>query len=177
MISGEPPGIRAVASGRLRCRPLASTARLDDPALTVRGPFARALPPGAWSSKGGDWPPSHLVRTPARPDVVVVSPESDRQGRALGSHGGRGARAGLPERLLLREQGRPLCGRSRAVAGRLAAGLVDRYYWIQAPFWLGEGGVPAPAGLPARGLDQADRWRVVERRSLGEDTLLVLDRS
>jgi hypothetical protein len=53
---------------------------------------------------------------------------------------------------------------------------VDRYYWIQAPLWLGEGAVPAVAGLPRRGLEQADRWRVVERKSLGDDTLLVLDR-
>ena len=25
-----------------------------------------------------------------------------------------------------------------------SSGLVDRYYWIQAPLWLGEEGVPAP---------------------------------
>jgi riboflavin biosynthesis pyrimidine reductase len=59
----------------------------------------------------------------------------------------------------------------------LGAGLIDRYYWVQAPLWLGEGGVPALAGLPTRALDQAGRWRVVERKALGEDTLLVLDRA
>jgi diaminohydroxyphosphoribosylaminopyrimidine deaminase/5-amino-6-(5-phosphoribosylamino)uracil reductase len=58
----------------------------------------------------------------------------------------------------------------------LRQGLVDRYYWIQAPLWLGDEAVPALSGLPARGLDQAERWRVIERRALGEDTLLVLDR-
>jgi hypothetical protein len=26
-------------------------------------------------------------------------------------------------------------------------------------------------------LDQAERWRVIERRALGEDTLLVIDRA
>jgi len=31
--------------------------------------------------------------------------------------------------------------------------------------------------LTARPLDQAERWRVVERRALGEDTLLVIDRN
>jgi riboflavin biosynthesis pyrimidine reductase len=59
----------------------------------------------------------------------------------------------------------------------LRARLVDRYYWIQAPIWLGDDAVPALAGLPARGLEQAERWQVVERRALGEDTLLVLDRA
>ena len=54
--------------------------------------------------------------------------------------------------------------------------LVDRYYWVQSPLWLGASGVPAVAGLPTTALDDAPRWRVIERRALGEDTLLVLDR-
>jgi diaminohydroxyphosphoribosylaminopyrimidine deaminase/5-amino-6-(5-phosphoribosylamino)uracil reductase len=89
--------------------------------------------------------------------------------------------ASLPEALgMLRKQGITSLlveGGGQLAGALLGAGLVDRYYWIQAPLWLGEGGVPALAGLPDRGLDQADRWRVVERRSLGDDTLLVLDRS
>jgi hypothetical protein len=36
--------------------------------------------------------------------------------------------------------------------------------------------VPAIAGYPETGLAGAPRWSVVERRALGEDTLLVLDR-
>jgi diaminohydroxyphosphoribosylaminopyrimidine deaminase / 5-amino-6-(5-phosphoribosylamino)uracil reductase len=67
-------------------------------------------------------------------------------------------------------------GGGQLAGALLASGLVDRYYWLQAPIWLGDGGVPALAGLPTRGLDQAERWRVIERRALGEDTLLVLDR-
>jgi diaminohydroxyphosphoribosylaminopyrimidine deaminase/5-amino-6-(5-phosphoribosylamino)uracil reductase len=58
----------------------------------------------------------------------------------------------------------------------LAAGVVDRYYWIQSPIWLGEGSVHAIDGLPAIPLEQARPWRVVERRSLGSDSLVVLDR-
>jgi riboflavin biosynthesis pyrimidine reductase len=54
--------------------------------------------------------------------------------------------------------------------------VVDRYYWVQAPTLLGGHAVPAIAGLPSRSLDQAERWRVIERRALGDDTLLVLDR-
>jgi hypothetical protein len=68
------------------------------------------------------------------------------------------------------------------LGGRLAgalldAGLVDRLYWVQSPLWLGEGGRPAVAGHESLALAQAPRWRIVERRALGEDTLLVADRT
>jgi diaminohydroxyphosphoribosylaminopyrimidine deaminase/5-amino-6-(5-phosphoribosylamino)uracil reductase len=58
----------------------------------------------------------------------------------------------------------------------LAAGLVDRFYWIQSPLWLGEKGVPAFPGLPSPLLKDAERWSVMERRALGQDTLMVMDR-
>jgi len=57
----------------------------------------------------------------------------------------------------------------------LTEDMVDRLYWVQSPLWLGEG-VPAVTGLPGTALELAPRWRVVERRALGEDTLLVVDR-
>ena len=59
----------------------------------------------------------------------------------------------------------------------LAEGLVDRYYWIQSPVWLGDDGIPAVEGIPGSRLMEAERWQVVERRALGEDTLLVVDRA
>jgi diaminohydroxyphosphoribosylaminopyrimidine deaminase/5-amino-6-(5-phosphoribosylamino)uracil reductase len=68
-------------------------------------------------------------------------------------------------------------GGGRLAGSLLAAGVVDRYYWVQSPLWLGVGGASALAGLPSVQLAGADRWRVVERRALGQDTLLVLDRS
>jgi riboflavin biosynthesis pyrimidine reductase len=68
-------------------------------------------------------------------------------------------------------------GGGQLAGALLSGGLVDRYYWLQAPVWLGDDAVPSFAGLPARALDQAERWQVIERRALGEDTLLVLDRS
>jgi diaminohydroxyphosphoribosylaminopyrimidine deaminase/5-amino-6-(5-phosphoribosylamino)uracil reductase len=67
-------------------------------------------------------------------------------------------------------------GGGRLAGALLAAGLVDRFYWIMAPLWLGDAGVPAVRGLPSSPLDQSKRWRVVERRALGGDTLIVLDR-
>jgi len=37
--------------------------------------------------------------------------------------------------------------------------------------------VPAVAGHEGARLADAPRWRIVERRALGEDTLLVADRT
>ncbi|MEO8113055.1 MAG: dihydrofolate reductase family protein, partial [Phenylobacterium sp.] len=67
-------------------------------------------------------------------------------------------------------------GGGRLAGALLAEGLVDRYYWIQAPVWVGDNGIPAVAGLPGISLIEAERWNVVERRALGQDTLLVVDR-
>ena len=162
------------------------TARLDDPALTVRGPVRpRTAPRRVVFDRVADLGPHlTLVRTAGEtPTIIVVAPEADEiRVKRLEATGVTVVRAGsLPEALvLLRGQGVASLlveGGGQLAGALLAAGLVDRYYWIQAPLWLGEGGVPALAGLPTRGLDQADRWRVVERRSLGDDTLLVLDRS
>ena len=58
----------------------------------------------------------------------------------------------------------------------LADGLVDRLYWVQAPVWLGDRAVPAFPGIAAHPLADAPRWIPVARRTLGPDTLLVLDR-
>jgi diaminohydroxyphosphoribosylaminopyrimidine deaminase / 5-amino-6-(5-phosphoribosylamino)uracil reductase len=162
------------------------TARLDDPALTVRGPVRpRTAPRRVVFDRVADLGPHlTLVRTAREtPTLVVVSPDADRtRVQRLQTTGVTVVQAAsLPEALgSLREQGVASLlveGGGQLAGGLLAAGLVDRYYWIQAPLWLGEGGVPALAGLPTRGLDQADRWRVVERRSLGDDTLLVMDRT
>src|SRR5207247_502427 len=80
---------------------------------------------------------------------------------------------------LLREAGIQslLCEGGGALGAKLLVeGLVDRLYWIQAPVWLGADAVPAFPGVPAASLAQAPRWVPVERRALGLDTLLVLDR-
>jgi diaminohydroxyphosphoribosylaminopyrimidine deaminase/5-amino-6-(5-phosphoribosylamino)uracil reductase len=114
--------------------------------------------------------------------VVVVSPSAD-PGRIkrLEAAGVTVLRAGdAPAALAaLRELGvgsMLVEGGGQLAGALLGAGLVDRYYWLQSPLWLGDSAVPALTGLPARDLEQAERWRVVERRALGEDTLLVIDR-
>jgi diaminohydroxyphosphoribosylaminopyrimidine deaminase/5-amino-6-(5-phosphoribosylamino)uracil reductase len=124
-----------------------------------------------------------MLRTAGEtPTIVVVAPEADRtRVKRLEAAGASVVRtAKLAEALAaLRELGVASLlveGGGQLAGALLGAGLVDRYYWVQAPLWLGDSGVPALAGLPTRGLEQADRWQVVERRSLGDDTLLVLDR-
>jgi diaminohydroxyphosphoribosylaminopyrimidine deaminase / 5-amino-6-(5-phosphoribosylamino)uracil reductase len=161
------------------------TARLDDPSLTVRGPVRPRVPPKriVFDREADLGPQLTLIRSAAEtPTVVVVSPDAETgRVKRLETAGVTVLRAGSLEDALgaLREQGVGSLlveGGGQLAGALLRRGLVDRYYWIQAPLWLGEEAVPALAGLPARGLDQAERWRVIERRALGEDTLLVLDR-
>jgi diaminohydroxyphosphoribosylaminopyrimidine deaminase/5-amino-6-(5-phosphoribosylamino)uracil reductase len=162
------------------------TARLDDPSLTIRGPVRpRSAPRRVVFDRAADLGPHlTLLRTAGEtPTIVVVAPEADRARiKRLEAAGALVVRADkLTDALAsLREQGIGSLlveGGGQLAGALLGEGLVDRYYWVQAPLWLGDNGVPALAGLPTRGLEQADRWLVVERRALGEDTLLVLDRS
>jgi diaminohydroxyphosphoribosylaminopyrimidine deaminase/5-amino-6-(5-phosphoribosylamino)uracil reductase len=70
-----------------------------------------------------------------------------------------------------------LCEGGGALGAKLLVdGLVDRLYWVQAPVWLGEAAVPAFPGMATAPLAAAPRWIPVERRALGPDTLLVLDK-
>jgi riboflavin biosynthesis pyrimidine reductase len=113
---------------------------------------------------------------------VVASPEAPVPSvTALEQNGVRVSRpetlaAGLRE---LREAGIQslLCEGGGALGMRLLADeLVDRLYWVQSPVWLGEGAVPAFPGVPNAPLPAAPRWTPVERRVLGVDTLLVVDK-
>jgi len=161
------------------------TARLDDPSLTVRGKVQPRVPPRrvVFDSAADLGPQLTLIRTASEvPTLAVVSPKADvSRVKRLEAGGVTVLRAGtldeslqslygLGIRSLLIEGGGQLAG------ALMGAGLVNRYYWFQSPLWLGDGGVPALAGLPSRHLEQAQRWRVIERQVLGEDTLLVLDR-
>ena len=171
-------GFDAVAVGGV-------TAREDDPSLTVRGPLQpRTAPTRVVFAADGDVPVSlKLVRTAREvPTVVVTSPT------APGSRLAPLEAAGVPvvraPRLSdalrqLRRQGIGSLlveGGGRLAGALLAEDLVDRYYWVQSPLWLGASAVPALAGLPTVRLADARRWRVAERRAMGDDTLLVLDR-
>lgn len=162
-----------------------TTALRDNPRLTVRGRLTPRRPPvrvvfdrRAMLNSGVE-----LVET-ARdvPTWVMASPEAPRTNVAiLEASGVRVLRpaslaAGLA---MLRAEGieTVLCEGGGALGARLLEdGLVDRLYWLQSPVWLGERAVPAFPGVPDRALPEAPRWIPVERRALGVDTLLVLDR-
>jgi diaminohydroxyphosphoribosylaminopyrimidine deaminase/5-amino-6-(5-phosphoribosylamino)uracil reductase len=162
-----------------------ATARADDASLTVRGPIEpRVVPRRVVFDRMGNLPATlTLIRTAREiPTTVVAGPllNSDRAA-ALEAAGVQLVRsAGLADGLAtLRRQGvRSLLveGGGQLAAALLADGLVDRFYWVQSPLWLGESGVPAMPGLPGVDLAAAERWKVVERRPLGEDTLLAVDR-
>jgi diaminohydroxyphosphoribosylaminopyrimidine deaminase / 5-amino-6-(5-phosphoribosylamino)uracil reductase len=161
------------------------TARLDDPSLTVRGPVQPRVPPKrvVFDRPADLGPHLTLIRT-ARdiPTVAVVAPDAEAARiKRLEASGVTLVRAATLEEALrsLRSLGVESLlveGGGQLAGALLQAGLVDRYYWIQSPMWLGKDAVPALAGLPPRMLDTAERWSVVERRALGQDTLLVLDR-
>lgn len=171
-------GFDAVAIG-------AETARRDDPRLTVRGGIVprRAPVRVVFDRRASLSLEAKLVRTAKdTPTWVIASEEAPAaKVHTLETHGVRVFRPRSLEQglVLLREAGieSVLCEGGGALGvGLLADGLVDRLYWLQAPAWLGAGGVPAFPGVPDARLEEAPRWIPVERRPLGPDTLLVLDR-
>ncbi len=164
-----------------------ATARHDDPSLTVRGPLRPRVVPRrvVFAPALNLRLEAELIRSAHEVPTAVVAGADAFQwemGRALAAAGVElipaesldEALAALAERgvgSLLVEGGGRLAG------ALLRAELVDRLYWVQSPIWLGERGVPAFSGLPSLPLASVERWHPVERRALGDDTLLVLDRA
>ena len=161
------------------------TARTDDSELTVRGELQPLRPPRrVVFDRKGEFPTSlRLVRT-AREIPTILVTEGHRPSPRLADLEEAGVEVvrtpGLEESLAVLHRmgiGSLLVeGGGRLAGALLEAGLVDRFYWIQSPVWLGEAGVPGVSGFPGTSLVEADRWQVVERRPLGQDTLLVVDR-
>jgi diaminohydroxyphosphoribosylaminopyrimidine deaminase/5-amino-6-(5-phosphoribosylamino)uracil reductase len=162
-----------------------TTALRDNPQLTVRGEVhpRRAPVRVVFDRRAMLNPGVTLVRTAREvPTWVVASVEAPAPSVAALEQ--NGVRVFRPDSLatglrLLREDGIQslLCEGGGALGTKLLAdGLVDRLYWVQAPVWLGDGAVPAFPGVPTVRLAEARRWVPVERRTLGPDTLLVLDK-
>lgn len=159
------------------------TARTDNPSLTVRGSITPIRPPRrvVFDRRGDLSGATRLME--GQPALLVCDQQADPS--VLAELATRGVPAwpcaGLGpalERLRAEGVGSLLVEGGGRLAGHLLAeGLIDRFYWVQSPLWLGEDGFPAFAGLPSGLLEQVRRWRVVERSVLGDDTLLVLDRT
>lgn len=164
----------------------AGTVLADDPSLTVRGPIPPLQPPiRVVFDRRAEVPPSARVVATARdvPTLVVVGPEAAAgRRRALEAAGAEvfesADHASALAVLGARGVASVLVEGGGVLAGRLlGADLVDRVHAVLAPLILGAQGVPAVADLPAPPLSEARRWRVAERRALGEDQLLTLDRT
>lgn len=161
------------------------TARRDDSSLTVRGPVTPRVAPRrvVFDPRVELDPDQTLVRTAREIPTTVIAAEgiggarrARLEAEGVGFLDAPDFRAALAA---LRRDGVGSLlveGGGRLAGALLTAGVVDRFYWIQAPLWLGEGAVPAVAGLSGELLDRAPRWQVVERRALGADSLLVVDR-
>jgi len=157
------------------------TAIRDNPRLSPRGSITPRVPPTRVIFAGNTpLPPSLAVFALEGETVVVTSRAGAPDARQRFRNAAILPADTLAEALdALRASGvRSLLieGGGRLAGGLLREGLVDRYYWVQSPVWLGDTGVPATAGWDVAALSDAERWCVVERRALGEDTLMVLDR-
>ncbi len=62
-------------------------------------------------------------------------------------------------------------GGARLAGALMKAGLVDRIAWFRAPLALGGDGVPALEPLGIADPNHAPRWRRIDSRTLGTDTL------
>lgn len=172
-------GFDAIAVG-------STTALRDDPSLTVRGPLApRVAPRRVVFDRKLRLPLDSALMVSAQevPVIVVTAPEQADTSRAgeLRTAGATVVGAATTAHALaeLHSQGvRSLLVEGGAgLATSLATDdLVDRYYWIQSPLFLGTGALAAWS-LPAVSLQTSPRWHAVQRAPLGEDTLLVLDRT
>ncbi len=155
------------------------TVLADDPALTVRDARApRVAPRRVVFSRAGRLPVTSVLAGTARDTpVLVVADQHDPAyevtlnelgvdlvaasslGEALRALRSRGIRSILVE------------GGARLAAALMRDRLVDRLVVFSAPVLLGEGSLPAFAGLPPQRAGEARRLRVIARRTFGDDLM------
>lgn len=161
------------------------TARRDEPSLTVRGTVEpRVAPRRLVFSRSGVMPAGGSLANPAAdPSVWLVRIGADAPTGGKVPPAGGHPTVTAPDLAAalrtLRTEGITTLlveGGGRLAGALFGAGLVDRFYWVQCPLWLGDGARPAFHGIPEASLEGVRRWAVAERRTLGNDTLLVLDR-
>ncbi|MSO93679.1 MAG: bifunctional diaminohydroxyphosphoribosylaminopyrimidine deaminase/5-amino-6-(5-phosphoribosylamino)uracil reductase RibD [Rhodospirillales bacterium] len=169
------------------------TALADDPELTCR------LPGCEWRSPVRivldsrlRLPAASKLATTARlvPTWVITTEPADERARgALAALGveiidveagkdGRPDLARVAEALGHRGLTRVLVEGGAALAGALVGrGLIDGLVWFRAPKLIGDGGVPAAAGLDIADLAQAPAFMRTSVRELGADVVETYGRS
>lgn len=160
------------------------TAVVDNPMLTVRGPVEPRLAPRRVVFLGSRRlaPESDLVRTARSTPTLVVTPSPDAaEVQLLRSQGveivGAGSLSQALEQLSALGIGSMVVeGGGRLAGALLAEGLADRFVLVLSPVWLGDRGIAATRGWEVPSLLQAERWTLVDRKGLDQDTLLVFDR-
>ena len=159
------------------------TAVQDDVRLTVRGELQPRLPPArVVFDRAGRITPTHPIFADAGEVPVVVVVGSEVTARQRADLELTGAKVLVADHLDVALEALAAAGVDSLLVeggGRLAgallhAALVDRVYQVQCPVWLGRG-VPAWDGLGDTAIDSAPRWKVIERQSLGCDTLIVME--
>lgn len=179
-LTGEPAR-RAVHRFRAAADAIAvgiGTALADDPALTVRsGKRPRVVPTRIVFDRAARLPVgSRLAKTARKVPVEVLAETPDpTRSAALEKLGVTVRRAdGLEAHLRgLRERGvnHLFVEGGAGVAGALlSSGVVDRLIIFQAPVLLGAGSL-AGFGTAVPPDEAAGRWKVVERRTLGDDLM------
>ena len=157
------------------------TVLADDPALTVRDVRAPRVAPWRIIFDSTLRTPldSTLVQTARDTPTIIVARAPDRQRRRRLEEGGvsvveaaslagaLGTLGGLGIRSLFVEGGAKLAG------SLLGAGLVDRLIIFQSPIELGGGALGAFDNAPAGFAESLGARRIVERRTIGDDTMTM----
>jgi diaminohydroxyphosphoribosylaminopyrimidine deaminase/5-amino-6-(5-phosphoribosylamino)uracil reductase len=168
-------GHAAVAAG-------GATVIADDARLIPRGHLVPRLPPArVVFDRSGSLHTTHGIFRD-RSDVPLYMVLGDGAAHRASDYTAAGARVIIADELGNAMEQLYLNGIDSVLVeggGRLAgalwrAGLIDRVYQVQSPVWLGSGS-PGWAALGVIDLDDAGRWSVIDRQSLGADTLLVLE--
>ncbi|MGH7622638.1 MAG: RibD family protein, partial [Gemmatimonadaceae bacterium] len=153
----------------------------DDPSLTVRDVPAPRVPPArVIFDRQARLPVGSVLAQTARdvPTVVIAEAAPSARAAALEALGVRVLRVAPLGTALdaLREAGiRSLLveGGARLAGALIGTGYVDRLVIFQGSVILGAGALGAFDFVPPIEIERAPRWRVLERREVGADTMTV----
>lgn len=170
-----------------------NTARMDLPALTVRGMGPTRQPVRIVASAGLDLPLHGPLADGTGTAPVWLLHGADAPAQSKAEWTGRGAvlhalradtaRGGLDmadamTRLAQAGMTRVLCeGGGGLAASMLRAGLVDRVVGFTAGLMLGADGLPSLGAFGVQALDRAPRFTLSQTRDLGGDVLHIWNRT